>query len=199
MLLYSNNKRIVIFTDHDSTNGIMKSINLNTISINRTNRRLTNTSVYLSAYLLDVCHIPSRFNLVPNVFSYLRTIRDDIVRIDNEAELAFDAIWNEDKKKEPNNVFLIREVHSAIKIDSFFLIESIIRINDFLRQRFILTYKKDNIYSKIILDLYLHSAKANEEILKASKFGHLFHLTDSLLYSKDNKHRERLVVPFSFV
>jgi hypothetical protein len=68
-----------------------------------------------------------------------------------------------------------------------------------LWQRFILTYKKDGVYSRIIQDLRPSSAKANEEILEASKFGHLFYFTDKLLYSKDNKHRERLVIPPLFV
>src|SRR6266699_6720198 len=72
-LLYSNNKHIMMFIDYNSTSDIMKSINLNIISTNRTNRRLTNVSVYLSVYPLDVYYIPGRLNLVPNVLLRFQT------------------------------------------------------------------------------------------------------------------------------
>ena len=72
-------------------------------------------------------------------------------------------------------------------------------MDDIFRQRFISIYKKDGVYNKIIQDFYLSLIKANEKILKTSKFEYLFHFTDRLLYSKDNEHRKRLVVFFPFV
>ncbi len=120
-----------MFIDHDFTNGIIKNINLNITSIDRVNRRFTNVSVYLSIYLLDVYYISGRFNLVPNAFLRFRTVEDDVVQANNEAELAFDTIWDEDKEKESNDVFLICEVCSVTRINSFFLIESVVRMDDF--------------------------------------------------------------------
>jgi hypothetical protein len=92
ILLYSNNKRIIVFTDYNAIYNIVKSTNLNTTSIDRTNRRLTNASVYLSIYPLDVYYIPSRLNLVPDALSRLRVVGDDTVRADNEVEPALDTI-----------------------------------------------------------------------------------------------------------
>ncbi len=132
-LLYSNNKRIIMFIDHDSTSGIMKNINFNIISIDRANCRLTNVSVYLSVYPLNIYYISGRFNLVLNAFSRFRTVGDNVVRIDNEAEPTFDTIWDKDKREEPNNVFLICETRSIVRIDNFFLIKSVARINDFFQ------------------------------------------------------------------
>ncbi len=48
------------------------------------------------------------------------------------------------------------------------------RITDEYRQRFIKAYKTDPSYSKIIQDLYPLSAKENEEVLNATKFGYPF-------------------------
>ncbi len=202
-LLYLNNKCIVILTDHDVIYNIVKNINFNIISIDCANCCLTNISVYLSVYLLDIYYIPGRLNLVPNAFLHFRIIKDDIIRTDNETESTFDTIWDEDNKEKSdnisNNVYLIYKIRSTIKIDNFFLTETIVQINDVFRQRVISIYKKDNIYNKIIQNLYPNSIKANEKILKVSKFGHLFYFTDKLFYFKDNEHRERLVVLFPFV
>ncbi len=57
----------------------------------------------------------------------------------------------------------------------------------------------DCVYGKIIQDLRPATIKENEEVFDAFKFGYIFRLKDSLLYSKDNKDIERLVVPFPFV
>ena len=92
ILLYSNNKCIMIFTNHNAIYSIVKSTNFNTISINYINRRLTNISVYLSVYLLDVYYILGRLNLVPNAFSRFRTMEDNTVRTDNEVEPTFNTI-----------------------------------------------------------------------------------------------------------
>jgi len=56
-LRYFNNKRIVMFIDYDFIKEIVNGIMLNTSSTERINRRLTNASVYLSIYLLEVHHI----------------------------------------------------------------------------------------------------------------------------------------------
>src|SRR6266566_9136012 len=79
-LLYSNNYRIVVLTDHEAIRDIVYYGTLNITSIDRVNRRFTNTSVYLLAYLLKVYHILGQFNYIPDVLSYLRTIGDNIVR-----------------------------------------------------------------------------------------------------------------------
>ncbi len=92
ILLYSNNKCIMVFTDHNAIYGIVKSINLNIISIDRINHRFTNVSVYLSVYPLNIYHIFNCLNLVLDAFSRLRTIKDNIIRTDNEVEPAFDTI-----------------------------------------------------------------------------------------------------------
>ena len=68
-----------MFIDHDSINGIMKSINFNIIFINRVNCYFTNVSVYLSVYLLDVYYVFGRFNLVSDVFLRFRIVGDDVV------------------------------------------------------------------------------------------------------------------------
>ena len=83
---------LVVFIDYNSINGIVKSTNLNIISIDCINRYFINVSIYLSIYPLDVYYILSCLNLVLNVFSRLRTIEDDIVRADNEVEPALDTI-----------------------------------------------------------------------------------------------------------
>src|SRR6266699_443434 len=53
ILLHSNNHRIVVLTDHEATRGIVHHSTLNTTSTDRANRKLTNASVYLSAYPLE--------------------------------------------------------------------------------------------------------------------------------------------------
>jgi hypothetical protein len=92
ILLYFNNKRIIVFIDYNSINGIVRNTNFNTTSIDRTNRCFTNTLVYLSIYLLDVYYILNRLNFVLDILSRFRTTKDDIVRINIEIELTFDTI-----------------------------------------------------------------------------------------------------------
>ncbi len=92
ILLYSNNKCIMIFTNHNAIYSIVKSTNFNIISTDCTNCHLINTSIYLSVYPLNIYHISNRLNLVPNAFSHLQIIKDDIVQIDNEVEPTFDMI-----------------------------------------------------------------------------------------------------------
>jgi hypothetical protein len=203
MLLYSNNKCIMVFIDYNAIYSIVKSTNLNTTFIDRVNRCFTNVSVYLSIYLLDVYYIFSCFNLVLDALSYLRAIEDDTVRANNEAEPALDAIWDEDNEKKPdnvsNNIYLVYKMRSIVRINNFFLIEVIVQMDDILWQRFISIYKKDGVYNRIIQDLRPNLTKANKEILEASKFGYLFRFIDRLLYSKDNEYCKRLVVLFSFI
>jgi len=82
----------MVFTDHDTIGGIMKSTNFNIISINCINRRFTNTSIYLFIYPLDVYYIFGYYNLVFNTFLYFRVLKDDTIRVDNEVEPIFDTI-----------------------------------------------------------------------------------------------------------
>jgi len=91
-LLHSNNKRVVIFIDYKATYGIVNITSLNTLSTDCTNCRLTNVSVYLSAYLFDIYYIFRRLNLVSDVFSYLRVLKDDAIRADETIEPALDVV-----------------------------------------------------------------------------------------------------------
>ncbi len=68
----------MILTNYKSICRIVHHNTLNTISIDWANRRLTNISVYLSIYQLDVHHIPNRLNFVPDVLSRLHALRNNI-------------------------------------------------------------------------------------------------------------------------
>ncbi len=81
-----------MFIDHDIINSIIKNTNFNIISINRINCRLTNVSIYLSIYSLNVYYIFGRFKLILNVLLHFRILKDNVVRTDNKAEPAFNAI-----------------------------------------------------------------------------------------------------------
>ncbi len=78
-LLHSNNKRVVVFIDYEAICGIVNAINLNILSTDRINRRLTNTSIYLSAYPLDIYHMPGRLNLISDVFFRLQILGDNTI------------------------------------------------------------------------------------------------------------------------
>ncbi len=56
---------------------------LNIISMDRANRRLINTSVYLSIYQLNIHHILDRLNFVFNAFSRFYVLGNDIVYEDD--------------------------------------------------------------------------------------------------------------------
>src|SRR6266566_9637205 len=92
ILLYLNNRYIIMFTNHNIINNIVKSTNFNTTSINRANYCFINVSIYFFVYLLDVYHIFKHYNLVLNTFLYFQTLENDAIRTDNEAESTFDAI-----------------------------------------------------------------------------------------------------------
>jgi hypothetical protein len=83
-----------MLTDHNATYSIVNNTTLNTISTDKTNRHLTNVSVYLSAYPLDVYHMSRQFNLVPDVLSRLQASNDDAIRQDEEVEPVLDNIWD---------------------------------------------------------------------------------------------------------
>ncbi len=78
-LLHSNNHRIVVLTDHKVIRSIVYHSILNITFIDCTNRKLTNASVYLSVYLLEVYYISGRFNYMSDVLSCLRAIDNDVV------------------------------------------------------------------------------------------------------------------------
>jgi len=92
ILLYSNNKYIVVLIDHEAICGIVNTISLNILSTDRINCRLTNASVYLSAYPFDVYYIFGQFNFVSDMFSYLQILEDDTIRTDEIIEPALDVV-----------------------------------------------------------------------------------------------------------
>src|SRR6266699_5070031 len=106
ILLYSNNYWIVVLINHEVIRRIVHYSILNTTSTNCANRRFTNVSVYLSAYLLEVYYISDRFNYMFDVLSYFRIINDDTV-YKNIAESVLDALWDEDLEIEVENLFFI--------------------------------------------------------------------------------------------
>jgi len=106
ILLYSNNYRIVVLTDHEVIRRIVHYSILNIFSIDLTNRRLIITSVYLSAYLLEVYYILGRFNYMPDTLSRLCTIGDDVVR-KNIVKPILDTFWDKDPKIEVKGIFFI--------------------------------------------------------------------------------------------
>jgi hypothetical protein len=75
-ILHSSNHRIIVLTDHNATRGIVNQTTLNTTSTDRANRRLINALIYLSAYLLDIYHLPGRLNFVPDILSRLEAVGD---------------------------------------------------------------------------------------------------------------------------
>jgi hypothetical protein len=91
-LLHSSNKRIVVLTDHEAIYSIVNTTNLNILSIDCANRRLTNASVYFSAYPLDVYYMSRQLNLISDVLSRLQALGDDAIRADETIEPALDAI-----------------------------------------------------------------------------------------------------------
>ncbi len=91
-MLYLNNKRVIIFIDYEAIYNIVNTISLNTLSTDRTNRRLTNALIYLSAYSFNVYYILRQLNLISDAFSRLRTLGDNVIRIDKTVEPILDII-----------------------------------------------------------------------------------------------------------
>jgi hypothetical protein len=150
--------------------GIVNATSFNTLSTDRANRRLTNASVYLSAYLFDVYHMLRQLNLVPDMLFRLQALKDDAIRADETVEPALDIVWDEMPGEEVEDIFLMSsEVQGRI-----LFICSKVQMADEHRQRFIEVYKTDLSYSKIIQDLRPSSAKENEEVFNTTKFRHPF-------------------------
>ncbi len=105
-LLYSNNHRIVVLTDHEVIRGIVHYNILNITFIGRVNRRLINASVYLSAYLLKIYYMSNRLNYISNILLRLRTMGDNVVR-KSIVEPVLDVFWDEDPEIEVERVFFI--------------------------------------------------------------------------------------------
>jgi len=82
-LLHFNKYKVVVLIDYESIYKIVYHDILNTISIDRINRRLINISVYLSIYQFDIYYILGRLNFVSDTLLRLRTLKDDVVRKDN--------------------------------------------------------------------------------------------------------------------
>ena len=92
ILLYSNNKRVVVLIDHKAIYGIINAINLNILSTDYINRRLINASVYLLIYLFDIYYISRQLNFIPDMLFYLRILEDDTIRADETIEPTLDII-----------------------------------------------------------------------------------------------------------
>ncbi len=82
-MLHFNKYKVVVLIDYESIYKIVYHDILNTISIDRINRRLINISVYLSIYQFDIYYILGRLNFVSDTLLRLRTLKDDVVRKDN--------------------------------------------------------------------------------------------------------------------
>jgi hypothetical protein len=122
-ILHSSNHQIIVLTDHDATRRIVNQTTLNTTSTDRANRRLINALIYLSAYPLDVYHLPGRLNFVPDALSRLEAVGDTQQRT-RTAEPMLDNLW------EKEAVLYIAEAQMS---------------ND-LKQQFADSYQKDAIY-----------------------------------------------------
>ena len=122
-ILHLSNHRIIVLTDHNATRRIVNQTTLNTTSTDRANRRLINASIYLSAYPLDVYHLPGRLNFVPDVLSRLEAVGDTQQRT-RTAEPMLDNLW------EKEAVLYIAEA----------------QMSDDLKQQFANSYQKDTIY-----------------------------------------------------
>ncbi|KAL8366740.1 hypothetical protein RB595_010549 [Gaeumannomyces hyphopodioides] len=176
--IHSSNRNTVVLTDHEATKGILAQTSLKTVSTDRANRRLVNTSVYLSAYPLDVYHMPGKLNLVPDALSRLAAVGDEEAKArDEEPALDADAVWNINGSSRHDCVLAVAE---AV-------------MSDEMRDRFRAGYKSDPVWARMIEDLT--NNKQHEDVLNASKAGHPFRLVDGLLYNRDNDGSERLVVP----
>jgi hypothetical protein len=73
-MIHSLRLPINVLTDHASTKGIVEQTLLDTLSIDRANRRLITALVYLSEYDLKVSHLPGRLNFVPDTLSRLKAL-----------------------------------------------------------------------------------------------------------------------------
>ncbi len=91
-MLYSNNKYVVVLIDHKTTYSIVNTTNLNTLSTDCINRRLTNASVYLSTYLFNVYYMPRQLNFIFDAFFYLQILKDDTIRTDETTEFALNIV-----------------------------------------------------------------------------------------------------------
>jgi RNase H-like domain found in reverse transcriptase/Reverse transcriptase (RNA-dependent DNA polymerase)/Chromo (CHRromatin Organisation MOdifier) domain/Integrase zinc binding domain len=89
-MIQSSNKPVVVLTDHSATKGIVDQTTLNTTSTDRANKRLINSSIYLSQYGLQIYHLPGRLNFVPDALSRLQSVLDT-TRPDEPVVL--DTVW----------------------------------------------------------------------------------------------------------
>ncbi len=161
----------------------MNWTSLDIVSMDHSNHRLVNTSVYLATYPLDIYHLPGRLNLIPNALSHLKTPEDaETWQCDEEPVL--DTFWDE-----------VPPIDTPTPI--LFLSEA--QITDEIRQQFTDGYKADRIYNKIIQDLKPHSTKENEDILNTSKASNPFRIASGLLYNHDINGTQHLVILFTLI
>jgi hypothetical protein len=78
IIIHSNNYKdgVVVLTDHSATLPIIDQTQLNTLLVDRTNKKLIDISVYLSQYVLKIYHLAGKKNLIPDTLSRLATIGD---------------------------------------------------------------------------------------------------------------------------
>lgn len=98
-MVESSEKPIVIYTDHDSTKGIIGHTHLVSSAVDKPNNRLIRASQYLSQFRLDIRHRPGISNHVADGLSRLPSnqpcnessnILDEILDFDTDAD-AFSA------------------------------------------------------------------------------------------------------------
>ncbi|KAL8377036.1 hypothetical protein RB595_007933 [Gaeumannomyces hyphopodioides] len=186
--LLNANKGIVVLTDHESTMGIVSRSTLNTASTDKANRRLISASIYLSEFKMEVLHIPGKLNLVPDALSRL-PVKGDNQQRERDDNPVLDTIWD--------HVMSINE--STGNTDRALLVSEAV-MAETTRHRFMEGYLKDTVYRNIMLDLATPQGQNcevgdNEAVVFAAKEGHPFRVKNGLLYSLDNTHEERLVVP----
>ncbi len=81
----------MILIDHESIYKIVYHSILNTISMDGANCYLINISVYLFAYQLDIYYILGCLNFVPDTFSHLCILGDDVI-CENNVEFILNAL-----------------------------------------------------------------------------------------------------------
>ena len=61
---------VVMLIDYGAIKRIVKRITMTTSSLDHTNRRLINASIYLSEYNLRIYYMPEKNNIIPTAYFY---------------------------------------------------------------------------------------------------------------------------------
>ncbi|KAK9769283.1 putative Reverse transcriptase [Seiridium cardinale] len=148
-----------------------------TSSADKGNRKLVNSSIYLSQYGLQVYHLPGRLNFVPDALSRLRAVQD---------------------AASPNQP--IKRSNEEPVLDNIWHVSSKAMIDPELKTQMQQGYLTDRTYKKIIWELQ-GTGEATTEVLNEnfSRPGYLFEITDGLLYNIARDNSRRLCVPHSVI